>query len=313
MDCQMLDTCALLDLPVDIIRQIDDHLEPAYQLAFRLSCTSIHNTLPPCMIQSLPNDPNESSTIRSHKTRFLQLIENELVTTCTRCCRMHTVKNVLRHPGWRDPFPYDTCLWAGGIFSLCPCINITITDAWYIWNSFWGFYDLGTTDFTSSNSLTYRMSNSGEFIHHCRAFPEHPLFNKIEVDIRGYKNDVSTEGYHRMFGGRPNFQLCFDFEYRFQLMLPHGSVSPDTDPIKFCPHTSLITWDYRGNYEFRTEDWDCRQCKTSVRAIVESETFLVVKVTRAYGNSTDNLLPFEEGVESSHSLSSSSGGDMVFT
>lgn len=310
-----IQTPALLELPDEMIREIDKHLEPAAQFAFRLSCTAIHNTLRPCMLEGLPNDPNESTTIRSHKVDFLQLIQNERVTSCAKCCRLHKIRNVLRHRGWRDEYPYSICLWDGGIFNLCPCINITVTDAWFLWNSFWGFYELGTTDFATSNSLTYRMSSSGEFLHHCRAFPEHPLFSKIEVDIRGYKMDVSSDGYHRVFGGRPNFELCFDLEYRFQIILPHIRADPNTDNIQFCPHMSLISWDFRGNYNFHIKDWECQLCRTSVKVTMESENAMVAKVTRVYGDSANDLLPYKEGLEhlptEVNDSSSSSGSNLM--
>jgi hypothetical protein len=287
----------LLELPADIIYAIDKYLEPAGQFAFRLSCTAIYYTLPPCIIEGLPNDPDESTIVSTQKVRFLQLIQDKRVTPCSHCCKLHKIKNVLRHPSWRDESPHSMCLWDGGTFNLCPCINITITDAWYIWNSFWGFYDLGTTDFTTSNSLTYRISSSGEFLHHCRAFPAHPIFSKIEVDIRGYKKDASSIDYSRRFGGRPNFQLCFDFEYRCQIIRPHVRAGPDTDPIQICPHTSLIRWDSCGNYDFHADDCNGRLCKTFITDHMESEGSLVVKVTRVYGDSTLNLLPYVGGLE----------------
>lgn len=281
-----MEKSALLELPEDIIFEIDKHLEPAAQFAFRLSCTAIYNTLSPCILQGVPNSPNETAIVRSNKVDFLRLIQDERVSACANCCRLHKIRNVLRHRSWRDEYPYDVCLWNRGTFNLCPCINITVSDAWYIWNSFWGFYDLGTTDFATSNSMTYRMSNSGEFMHHCHAFSEHPLFSKIEVDIRGYKKEANLHDYYREFA-RPIFELCFDFEYRFQIILPYRPAGPDTDQIQLCPHTPLIIWDYNGNYMFKTWNWECLVCWTSVYVTMESENAIVARVTRVYGNSID--------------------------
>lgn len=290
----------LLNLPLDVLFIIDDILEqeePSAQLAFRLSCKPIYKSLRPCMLENLPK--NYNPYLRPHVYKFLQLIQDENLTPCGKCYRAHNIRNVLRHPTWRDPSPCDyVCERAAGTFNLCPCINITATDGFFLWCWSFGHYGIsGATD-PATGPMAEGIPAKKTFLHRCRG-PSHPLFSQYDIAVVGYSVNVSPTNYHRAFGSLPKLRLIFDIEYRFNVISPPEPLDEDAeiDTIKLCPHMRLIYWDAMGNHRFDIKKRCCVVCNTAVTTVVEDQTTLVVKVSRIYGDSLTHCFPYKTGVE----------------